>query len=127
MLDLLQRFVNDDSFAAASQKVENTSDPLTPLPVPDSQRTFWRSVPRWILSSTKLKENPPTLQFSNVSVHILNQGHGAFGCVTIRQIDDESSGADGDSWKDIKSASKAGIIGRLITAIRIKLFEVNKK
>ena len=92
-----------------------------------AERNRWRSAPTWLLSKGELKEQPTRLQFNNLSLSILNHGHGAYACVTVRETDDESAGlpkGTKSKYDGIAEFSKGGVIGRLITGLRIKLLEV---
>ena len=103
-------------------------DILRPAPLPGSGHSKWVSEPSWLLSSSEIKKKPTRMQFDTVSVHLLNQGHGPCCTVTIREIDEEDNASPNVSKKEesIVENSKKGIIGRIITGMRLKLLEVRK-
>ena len=102
---------------------------LLPAPPLRHRHIKWKTNPTWLISGSELKHKPPKLQFHDLSLHLLNQGHGPAALVTIREIDNESE-AYGATNKKKKSDntliedSKCGIIGRILTGIRICILKV---
>ena len=118
--------------------LENHTFKHAPLPHRPRQRAYDTS-PRWLMSGTEIKRNPADVLFDSVGVHIMNYGHDNAGCcLTIREIDSESkhrkvSAADAlqkvaadqtAARKMIHGFAKKGVIGRIITGIRIKMLQV---
>ena len=91
------------------------------------------------MSATEIKKNPANIMFYTLGIHLMNYGHDVAGCcLTIREIDSElargkESAAD-LLQKENKEANaaktmihgfaKKGVIGRLITGVRIKMLQV---
>jgi hypothetical protein len=79
------------------------------------------------------------LQFNDLGLHLLNQGHGTSSLITIREIDSEkevsssSSSSSSNHHKrekdddtdtnTIAQDSKCGIIGRILTNVRISILK----
>jgi hypothetical protein len=83
------------------------------------------SEPTWLLAANKLKKYPPKIEFQDLSIHIMNHGHGPCSVITIREIDAETDHKKGSKVpEDIFSLSKRGVLGRILTGVRIKILEV---
>lgn len=97
------------------------------LPAPSSGRQAkWKTEPTWLIAGNELKKRPPRLQFDDLGLHLLNQGHGTSSLITIREIDDEKDEKEvatannkKNDFETILQDSKCGIIGRILTNIRI--------
>jgi hypothetical protein len=77
------------------------------------------SNPQWILNSTQLDANPPSLNYDNLTCSLLDFGFGSSVLLSIHKMEDE----------DVKNLSedeksRCGIIGRILAAIWVKLYEV---
>lgn len=100
---------------------------LLPAPLSRHRQSKYASEPAWLISGSELKKRAPKLQFNDLSLHILNQGHGPSSVLTIREIDNEkeSGSASRKNPSDtIVEDSKCGIIGRILTGIRICILKV---
>ena len=70
------------------------------------------------------------MQFHDLGLHLLNQGHGTSSLITIREIDNEnevsSSSSSSNEETDtsaIAQSSKCGVIGRILTNVRISILK----
>ena len=61
---------------------------------------------------------PARVVYDNLSVSLLNQGYGTSACITIRRIDNE-----GHVGLNLDQHAQLGILGRIITSVRIRLLE----
>ena len=62
----------------------------------------------------------PKIVKTNVSVHIQDQGYGPIALLSFRTIDSE---LESSSW-NIDQHSRAGVIGRIMHGVWLKLLEV---
>ncbi len=77
--------------------------------------------PDWLLPTPVVRRRPPGVMFNTMSATIIDQGSGPIACFTVRKIDNE-----GEASLSLESQSRLGVIGRLLTGVRMKLFEVIK-
>ena len=111
----------------------------SPLPHRPS-RAPSSSPPTWLMSSAEIKKNPAQIVFSTLGIHLMNHGHDvSCCCLTIREIDSELKHSKHNAsdilmkhhddknkaLAIIHSFAKRGIIGRLLTGIRIKMLQVS--
>jgi hypothetical protein len=87
--------------------------------VPLRHRTGYDYPPTWLRSNTQLQGTPPQIEMDTLSMHILDQGYGANALLTVRQI-------DGEKQKSftLEQQSRAGVLGRIISGVWVKLAEV---
>ena len=97
---------------------------LSSTPVPTRRVSKWKSDPTWLLSIGDMKKNPPKLNYEDLSIHLLSQGHEPSGVLTIREIDHEILGR-GLKKTSILEDSKTGVLGRIITGLRMKIVKVS--
>lgn len=83
------------------------------------QEIFHRMSPSWVLPTPEMRSYPPMLDFTSLSIHILDHGFGACCLISVRQIDDE-----GYPTRTLEEKSMTGCLGRLVGGIWRKLFEV---
>mmetsp|Transcript_13380 Transcript_13380/g.13877 ORF Transcript_13380/g.13877 Transcript_13380/m.13877 type:complete len:932 (-) Transcript_13380:194-2989(-) len=95
---------------------------LLPAPPLKHRQSKWRNDPTWLISGSDLKKRTPKLQFNDLSLHLLDQGHGPSALITIREIDNEKEAYGANQKKKLSSSlledSKCGIIGRILTGVR---------
>jgi hypothetical protein len=97
-------------------------DLLSPTPVPARRASKFKFEPTWLLSTSDLRKRPPKLKYEDLSIHILTQGHGASCVLTIREIDPETQ-QRGPKKTSILEDTKTGVLGRIVTGVRIKLMK----
>jgi hypothetical protein len=96
---------------------------LTPSPLPARTISKYKSAPTWLLSQGELRKHSPRLKFEDLSIHLISQGHDPSCVLTIREIDPEH--VDKSKKKtSILEDSKTGVLGRIITGLRIKIMKV---
>lgn len=92
--------------------------------VTDRERNFLghgqrASNPQWLQPSSQISLRTPTLQYEKLSLSVLDQSYGPYTLVTIRQINTE-----GNSGLTMEQASRIGAIGRILSGMWIKLYQV---
>lgn len=101
---------------------------LLPAPPLKHRQSKWRNDPTWLISGSDLKKRTPKLQFNDLSLHLLDQGHGPSALITIREIDNEKEAYGANQKKKLSSSlledSKCGIIGRILTGVRACILKV---
>lgn len=96
---------------------------LSNTPVPPRTLSKWKTDPTWLLSLSDLKRHIPKLKYEDLSIHLLSQGHEPACVVTIREIDPEIL-ARSNKKTSILEDSKTGVLGRIMTGIRMKIVKV---
>ena len=128
LVDQESSYLNDEDYQPLSGAINSLphSNPIGSVPLDEYDNLLWRSAPRWLLSSSELKQNLPRVEFDNLSVHILNQGHGTYSFVTVHEIDNDNSALTGNksAVENIYENAKRGVLGRIIACVRIKLLQV---
>ncbi len=114
-----------------------------PLPLPTIRK--YHSQPTWVASTGHLQKKPPLIQFDTLGIHVLDQGPGANGLMTIRKLDVVEKAKDkksktiamlrarrgkgiigkrkGVSIWSIEEQSRSGVIGRILDGVWMKLLE----
>jgi hypothetical protein len=75
--------------------------------------------PTWLLPVSELRSCPTKFVFDTLCVSVLDQGHTPAACITIRRIENE-----GRNKLPLGSQARLGVIGRIVTGIRMKMFEI---
>jgi len=109
-----------------------------PLPNSQPSRSRHSTQPSWLMSASEIKKNPANTMFHTLGIHLMSYGHDTAGCcLTIREIDSElahskqnatdllqQTSSDPNKAKAlIHSFAKKGVLGRLITGVRIKMMQ----
>lgn len=96
---------------------------LSPSPLPPRTISKYKSAPTWLLSQSELRKHSPGLKFEDLSIHLISQGHDPSCVLTIREIDAERV-SKSKKKTSILEDSKTGVLGRIITGLRIKIIRV---
>jgi hypothetical protein len=110
-----------------SVSVGNSEDDiLSTPPMPQYSKSQYRNQPTWLISGSELKHRSASMQFDTLSIHLLSYGSDTACCLTFREIDNESDSLTQSrkTPQKISAESKLGVIGRIITGLRIKILEV---
>ena len=92
--------------------------------VPIGHHAVRNSHPDWLTSASDLKASPPQLQTQTISLSILDQGYGTIGVVSIHELEDEKRKKDKSRKYTMEELSRCGILGRILSGIRKKIFKV---
>lgn len=110
-----------------------------PLPNAGPSRSAFSASPSWLMSGSEIKKNPANTMFYTLGIHLMSYGHDTAGCcLTIREIDGETghskhnvsdllqkANSDPNAAKALIHAfAKKGVLGRLVTGVRIKMMQV---
>jgi hypothetical protein len=76
--------------------------------------------PNWLLPSSEIASHPTKIVFDTMSMTLLNNKYGTCACLTIRQIENE-----GKSSLAMAAQARLGVLGRIVTGVRMKIFEVS--
>jgi hypothetical protein len=95
---------------------------LVSSPLPTRQASKYKSAPTWLMSLSDLRKHAPKLKFEDISLHLISQGNDPSCLLTIREIDPEL--VDKTKRTSILEDSKTGVLGRIVTGLRIKIMKV---
>lgn len=88
--------------------------------IPLRRRAGYNYPPTWLRSNSQIYKTPPQVNIDSLSMHILDYGYGAHALLTVRQVD-----AEKQKKLSLEQQSRAGILGRIISGVWVKLSEVN--
>ena len=87
--------------------------------IPLRRRAGYNYPPTWLRSNSQIYKSPPQVNIDSLSLHILDYGYGAHALLTVRQID-----AERQKKLTLEQQSRAGILGRIISGVWVKLADV---
>lgn len=79
----------------------------------------------YLIGTTDLAKRRPFLERGTLAMHIQNQGKGANALLTFRKMDSELKDRQ-HAWT-IEQHSRAGILGRLLSGLWVKLLEISSR
>jgi len=88
--------------------------------VPIRHRAGYNYPPTWLRSNSQIYSAPPQVHIDSLSLHIMDYGYGAHALLTVREIDPEKQ-----KMFTLEQQSRAGVLGRIISGVWVKLAEVN--
>ena len=90
--------------------------------VPIRHRAGYNYPPTWLRSNSQIYSAPPQVHIDSLSMHILDYGYGAHALLTVRQMDLEKQ-----KRFTLEQQSRAGVLGRIISGLWVKLAEVFRR
>ena len=78
----------------------------------------------YLLSISDMIKRTPTIVKNNISVHVQDQGYGPMALLSFRTIDSELKDSSSYGKWSLDQHSRAGILGRIMHGVWLKLFEV---